>query len=144
MINDVNDTLEPNTNGLVSIYDANGFTLRHFLKLVSHASTVMHFLQYGQEATCLNLKQIHVVNCSSIVSKVISFFKPFFSKEVRESMYFHTNLETLYEFVSKEYLPVEFGGFDGSVDEYMKISVDKLHEHRDFVTKTDNFFIIHE
>lgn len=144
MISDVEDALTPVTNGLVSIYDATGFTFRHFLKLVSHAPTVLHFLQYGQEATCCNLKQIHVVNCSTIVSKVISFFKPFFTKEVRESMHFHTNLDTLYEFVGKEYLPVEFGGVNGSLVEYLDKAIENLHTHRDFVMNNDNFFLVDE
>ncbi|KAL7036743.1 hypothetical protein ACKWTF_008923 [Chironomus riparius] len=144
MINDMNDALGPVSNGLISIYDASGFTLRHFLKLVSHTSTVLHFLHYGQEATCIQLKQIHYVNCSSVVSKVLSFFKPFFTKEVRESMHFHTNLETLHEFVSKEFLPIEFGGCNGSLAEYVDFTVKNLHKHRDFIADSNNFFLLNE
>ncbi|XP_070509784.1 alpha-tocopherol transfer protein-like [Chironomus tepperi] len=144
MINDMNDAFDPVTNGLISIYDATGFTLRHFLKLVAHAPTVLHFLHYGQEATCCSLKQIHLVNCSSIASRVISFFKPFFTKEVRESMHFHTNLETLHEFISKDCLPIEYGGVNGTLAEYVENVVEDLHKHRDFIGNNDNFFLVDE
>ena len=145
MSHDVNSLIQPNTNGVIAIYDATGFTIRHLMKIVSHAQTTVIFSQYGQEANCINLRQIHYVNCSSIVTKAISFFKSFLSKELKEKFYFHSSgYEKLHEFIPKECLPIEFGGTEGSLKDYHELTLSKLHKYRDFVMKDENFFLIIE
>ncbi|CAG9805307.1 unnamed protein product [Chironomus riparius] len=145
MSHDVNSLIQPNTNGVIAIYDASGFTIRHFMKVVSNAQTTIIFSQYGQEANCINLRQIHYVNCSSIVTKAISFFKSFLSKELRDKFYFHSvGYENLHKFIGKEYLPIEFGGTEGSLKDYQEDTLNKLHKYRDFVIKDENFFILNK
>jgi hypothetical protein len=138
------NTYGPDTNGTISIFDAKGFTFRQLLKIISNATSGTHFIQYGQEAICNIVRQTHVINCSWIATKGVSFFKPFLSKEVRENMHFHTNIETLHDFVSKDYLPVEYGGNEGSLDEYAESSFNNLRKHRDFLINSDNFFILND
>lgn len=145
MIHDMSIVIEPDTNGIVSIYDANGFTFSHFIRLLSQIQTLFHFLQYGQESVCVEMQQIHVINCSQIVSKLVSIMKPFLGKELRENMHFHSNgLGTLHKYVDKECLPVELGGFEGNLDDYMEDIIRKLHKHKDFLTRNENFFLINK
>lgn len=145
MVHDLTALNEPNTNGLIAIFDAKNFSFRHFMSLVAHVPTVIHFLQYVQEADCIDIVQIHFVNCSWVVSKTHSFIKPFLTRELSEKMFFHSsNFDTLHEFVSKELLPVDFGGNDGTLDEYMKATLKNLRKHRDFITKNENFFLTHQ
>ncbi|XP_070509783.1 alpha-tocopherol transfer protein-like [Chironomus tepperi] len=143
MIHDLTSLKEPNTNGLIAIFDAKNFSIWHFMKMVSHAPTVINFLQYVQEADCIDIRQIHYVNCSSIVSKVQRFIKPFITRELSEIMHFHSsNYDGLHEYVSKDCLPVDFGGCEGTLDEYMEDTLSNLRKHRDFITNNDNFFLL--
>ena len=145
MIHDMNNVLKPDMNGIISIYDASGFSLSHFMKLLAQGQTVLHFSQFGQESACVDVKQIHVVNCSQVVSKVVSFIKPFLEKELRDNMHFHpTGFETLHKFIDIECLPVEYGGSEGSLDDYVEDTIRKLYEHSEFVGKDENFFLINE
>ena len=145
MVHDLTALNEPNTNGLIAIFDAKKFTFWHFMKLVSHAPTAINFLQYVQEADCIDIRQIHFINCSPIVNKVISFLTPFFTRELSESMNFHSSgFESLHKFVSKEYLPIEYGGCKGTLAEYMDYTVKNLRKHRDFVENNENFFLLNQ
>ena len=144
MVHDLTALNEPNTNGLIAIFDAKDFSFWHFMKMVSHAATLIHFLQYVQEADCIDIRQIHFVNCSPIVRKVQSFIKPFLTREISNIMFFHSlGFDTLHEFVSKEYLPIDFGGCEGTLDEYMERTLNNMRKHRDFITKNENFFLLH-
>lgn len=144
MNHDVDSLIHPNTYGVIVIHDASGFTFRHLMNMVSNSQIGLIFSQYGQEASCLDLKQIHYINCSSIIAKLYNFFKPFLSKELKEKNFFHSSIESLYEFIGKEYLPIEYGGTEGTLNEYQEILLSKLHEYRDFVIKDENFFLLNE
>lgn len=143
MAHDVNSLIQPKTDGVVAIYDASGFTFRHFMNIVSNVQTALPFSQYGQEASCINLIRVHYVNCSSIFTNAISFFKSFLSKELKDKFYFDSSgFESLHEFIGKEYLPIEYGGTEGSLKDYQKITISKLQKHRDFIMKDENFFLL--
>jgi hypothetical protein len=143
MTHDINAFVQPNVNGVVAIYDASGFTFRHFMRTVSSSKNSMLFSKYGQEASCVNLIQVHYINCSEIVTKTIAFFKSFISKELQDKFFFHSsNYETLYDYIPKEYLPIEFGGNQGSLKDYQEDTLKKLHKYREFLMKDENFFIL--
>lgn len=142
MVHDLAALDEPNTNGLIAIFDAKDFSFWHFMRMVAHGPTVINFLQYVQEADCIDIRQIHFVNCSSVVSKVHSFIKPF-TRELSDIIFFHLNFDTLHEFVQKEYLPIDFGGCEGTLDQYMSDTMNNMRKHRDFITKNENFFLLH-
>jgi hypothetical protein len=145
MAHDVNSLIEPNTNGLVVIHDASGFTFRHLMNIISNAQTALHFAHYGQDVSCVDLKQVHYLNCSPIVTKAISFFRSFVTKELEAKTHFHSSgYEKLYEFIDKEHLPIEFGGTAGSLKDYQDITLSKLHKYRDFVIKDENFFLVNK
>lgn len=145
MVNDVQALLEPDINGLVSIYDANGFTFSHFMKFVTNVSSLMHFSHYGEQAACVDLKQIHFVNCSPTLSRVVSFLKPFISKETTEKLKFHSSgFETLHEIIDKDCLPSDFGGCEGTLEEYAMTTLNNVHKYHDFLSKDENFFLLNE
>jgi len=145
MAHDVNSLIQSNTNGLIAIYDASGFTFHHFMRVVSNAQTAVQFAQYGQDVSCVDVKQIHYVNCSTIVTKAVSFFKSLISKELKEKFYFHSSgYEELHNFVAKQYLPIEYGGTEGSLKDYQEDTLRKLHTYRDFLLKDENFFLLNK
>ena len=135
----------PYTEGTIGIFDAQGFSFSHFMKFMSNIKSISLFIQYGQEAAFVDAKQIHIINCSPIVPKVFNFFKHFMNKHVTDNTHFHSSgLETLHEYIDKEYLPIEYGGSCGTLDDFVKVNIDNLYKHREFVTKNDYFFLLNK
>lgn len=102
------------TNGDYLIFDMKGFGFKHLMKCVANLSLLRNYMTYSQEAAPLKMIQNHFINCSPTLSKLMSFIKPFMNKEVTDSLQFHTNIETLYEIIPKELLPIELGGVVGN------------------------------
>jgi len=145
MFQDMMHVKVPMIHGDLCIFDAKGLTIWHLMKMVSSVNAIRLFMRYVQEAAATKLKQNHFVNCSSVLTKVISFLKPFMNKELSDNMHFHTSgFEALHKFIPKEYLPVEYEGTEESLDDYSKKTVSYLHDVRDYLIKDENFFISNE
>lgn len=122
---------EYDTDGEISILDATGFTLRHFMKIVSNLGTLKAQLKIAQEDAPIRIIQNHFINCSPIIDKVMTLAKPFISKELFDVIHFHQpNSTTLYNFVSRDELPLEYGGNLQSIDLFHRDWIEKLYEKR--------------
>jgi len=127
-------TPDPNglTDGEIPVFDMTGFSLRHLTKVV--LSSLRCYMKYTQEAHPVRLKQIHVINCSPFLDRVLALLKPFIKSEVFKLIHFHApGSETLYKFVPLEMLPNEYGGKAGSLKVLKKDMVDKLNTYRDYL-----------
>lgn len=99
------------------VFDMKGFGFKHLMKCVANLSLLRSYMTYAQDAVPFNVLQNHYINCSPVVSKLMKLVKPFMNKKLTDSLHFHTNMETLYETISPEYLPNELGGTAGNIEE---------------------------
>lgn len=99
--------------GDVYVLDATVATPTHFAKFTP--TIVKKFLVCVQEAYPVKLKEVHVVNVSPLVDTIINFVKPFLKEKIRNRIYVHSTMETLYEHIPKEILPTEYGGDAGPI-----------------------------
>lgn len=107
-------------NGEIGIMDMSGFGWRHFMKTASNISIQKKYMRYVQEAVPFKVIQNHFVNCSPTMERLISFMKPFMKQEILDSIKFHSTAETLFEYVPRDLLPVEFGGTAGKCEDHHK------------------------
>jgi hypothetical protein len=105
-------------DGEVGIVDMTGFGWKHLWKAAQNMSIAKVYMKYIQEAAPFKIVKNHFVNCSPMTARFVSFMKPLMKKEVFDTISFHTTLDSLHEEVPKEYLPKEFGGILGSMDDY--------------------------
>lgn len=120
------------TDGEIPIFDMTGFSLRHLTKVV--LSSLRCYMKYTQEAHPVRLKQIHVINCSPFLDRVLALLKPFIKSEVFKLIHFHApGSDTLYKFVPLELLPNEYGGKAGSLKDLKKEMVEKLMSNREYL-----------
>lgn len=115
-------------DGEVPIFDMGGISYRHLPKLVF--STLKMYLKYTQEAHPVRVRQVHIVNCSSLLGYLHSIAKPLVHAEVMKRVHFHApNSDTLNNFIPIEMLPEEYGGFGGKIgdlkEECLKICASK-------------------
>jgi hypothetical protein len=104
--------------GDVYILDASVIMPIHFTKITP--TLVKKFLVCVQEAYPVKLKEVHVINISPIVDTVINFVKPILKEKIRNRIFLHSDLKTLYEHIPREMLPTEYGGDAGSLQDIQR------------------------
>jgi hypothetical protein len=115
-------------DGEVLIYDLNGLTAKHLTKL--SFSSLRGFFKYMSEAHLMRIREIHLINCSSLVDKLVMLIRPFVGKGM-QIMHFHQpDSTTLLDFVPIEILPVELGGTDESIKKSKGYWIKKTEELR--------------
>lgn len=114
-------------DGECFIVNVKGMSFRHVFKVARNLGTAQLYSKYTQEAAPFRIKKIHIFNASYVFDKLFMLFRPFLSKEIIDSMQFHSDgIESISEILPKECLPKEFGGYLGPIDD--------LHENfMDFV-----------
>ena len=99
--------------GDVYILDATVATPAHFSKFTP--TLVKKFLTCVQEAYPVKLKEVHVVNVSPLVDTIINFVKPFLKEKIRNRIFVHSTMDTLFEYIPQDILPTEYGGKAGPI-----------------------------
>jgi hypothetical protein len=144
MISDIG-LMTPHPSGIgdgeVAVLDFNGFTWWHLMKVAGNLTVLKAFLKYVQEAVPYKVVQNHYLNCSPVLSKLMILIRPFVKKELFESMHFHANYESLYKFIPKEMLPVEYGGSSETVNELYARCLKVVETGKDYVKNEDNWKI---
>jgi len=115
MLSDVNliTSDDPSKNhladGEILIYDLNGLTTKHLSKL--GFSLIRGLFRYMIEAHPMRIKQIHLINISSLLDKIIMLIRPFIDSKVMNITHFHaSDSTTLFDFIPHEILPIELNG----------------------------------
>lgn len=125
------DEEETQKNGLVIIIDLGGLPLRLF-KFLSPKATIISALK--EEMRPLKHTEIHVVNTSHLLDKLISIVKPLLSSRIKQHIHFHSrDWTSLHKFITPDVLPPEYGGQKPEVDfiksqQYLYDNEEKLME----------------
>jgi hypothetical protein len=116
-------------DGEILIYDLNGLTSRHLSKL--GFSLMRGFFRYMIEAHPMRIKQIHLINVSPILDKIIMLIRPFIGSKVMNIMHFHApDSTTLFDFIPREILPIELNGDDESIEISNRKCIQRTQEYR--------------
>lgn len=119
-------------DGDIPIFDMTGFSYRHVTKLT--LSSLRCYMKFTQEAFPVRLKQIHLINVSPVLSKVLMVLRPFMKAKVKDLLNFHSpNTTTLFDDVPQELLPLEYGGKAGSMRDIKKNFVSQVEKNRDYL-----------
>ncbi|KAL4707250.1 hypothetical protein ACJJTC_008331 [Scirpophaga incertulas] len=108
--------------------------------LDASVATPTHFAKFTPtlEAYPVKLKEVHVINVSPLVDKIVNFVKPFIKDKIKERIFLHSDTNDLYKYVPKEMLPTELGGSAGSLKDFHAAWVQKLDEYTDWFAEQDN------
>lgn len=113
--------------GDIFILDASVASPTHFAKF--SPAVVKKFFIAVQEAYPVKVKEVHVINVSSIVDTIMNFVKPFIKEKIRNRITFHSDMESLYKCVPKDLLPNEYGGKAGKLSDLNQQWKEKLSEY---------------
>ncbi|XP_047511543.1 alpha-tocopherol transfer protein-like [Pieris napi] len=114
--------------GDIYVLDASVATPTHFAKFTP--TLVKKFLVCVQEAYPVKLKQVHIINVSPLVDKIVNFVKPFLKEKIRERIFIHGDVNDLYKHFPQEMMPSEYGGKAGPMDDLHNAWVKKMEEYK--------------
>ncbi|XP_057658442.1 alpha-tocopherol transfer protein-like [Diorhabda carinulata] len=127
---------ETGVAGDVYILDASVATASHFSKI--NPALIKKFLVIIQEAYPVKLKEVHVVNVSPLVDKIITWIKPFLKEKIRGRIHVHSNFESLHKFIPKDILPEEYEGTAGPLQVFHDQWMEKLKEYTPWFKAQEN------
>ncbi|XP_045516586.1 alpha-tocopherol transfer protein-like [Pieris brassicae] len=114
--------------GDIYVLDASVATPTHFAKFTP--TLVKKFLVCVQEAYPVKLKQVHIINVSPLVDKIVNFVKPFLKEKIRDRIFIHGDANDLYKHFPQEMMPSEYGGKAGPMDDLHNAWVKKMEEYK--------------
>lgn len=103
--------------GSIGVIDLTGFTFRHFVKAFSCFSLQNTYGKFVHQAAPWKPIRFHAIHCPAILKRMISFVGPRVRSDYMEIANFHDDFEINDEAIPKEFLPNEFGGTAGSIDD---------------------------
>lgn len=101
------------------------------------ASVIKKFLICVQEAYPIKLKEVHIVNTSPLVERIVNFVKPFLKEKIRKRIFIHKEVKDLYKYIPQEMLPNEYGGQAGTMDQLQEQWKLILQEYREWFKRQD-------
>ncbi|XP_067627425.1 alpha-tocopherol transfer protein isoform X2 [Eurosta solidaginis] len=92
------------------------------------------FLEYGVPT---NLVGTHIVNASMDAQIILNLVRLVMKQ--KELLHIHSSLESLQKTIGKEYLPVEYGGNNGTYEEAMEHFEQQLNEFSDYFDEDEKY-----
>ncbi|XP_069965217.1 alpha-tocopherol transfer protein-like [Bactrocera oleae] len=118
-------------NGFVNLVDAAKANAAH---LAQYTPTILKkSLCFAEKALPLRQSSVHFFNVPAGFEKPYNMIKPMLSSKQKDRIFIHgNNLETLYAHIPKKYMPIQYGGENGCLDELEKSTFQQYLDHRDF------------
>ncbi|XP_075169420.1 alpha-tocopherol transfer protein-like [Haematobia irritans] len=118
-------------NGIVFIGDFAKATMAHMFQWTP--SLMKKTTAFSEQAIPIRLKAIHLINTPTGFEPIFNMVKPMLSTKNQSRMYVHGNkTDSLIKEVPLKYLPKEYGGENGSVEEIMQEWENKLDQYSDY------------
>lgn len=117
--------------GTISVIDFAGTRLAHYTQTsIKH---LRNLISANQEAVPIRIKAVHFLNTPPFFGTFFNIGKAFLNEKVKNRIMVHgKNIESLYEHVSKDVLPEEYGGTGDSIQECIDYWKTKMRDYSSF------------
>ncbi|SPP84771.1 retinol-binding protein pinta [Drosophila guanche] len=126
-------------SGYLEIMDMTGVTAANLFAL--QPQLLSKFSAYADEAMPTRQKGIHFINVPKAFETGFKSLLSWFPGKIRERVSVSSDPEAIFERVSRDYLPVEYGGTKGSMQNLLKEMEAKLCSYREYFEATQIFGI---
>lgn len=124
-------------NGLIFVMDMKGATAGHMFQMTPGMAKKM--TAFNEQALPMRPRAQHFVNTIPGFETVFNMVKPMMSKKQQSRLYVHGKIDSLFEHIPLKYLPKEYGGENGSIDEIIEQTGKKLDEYSDYFKDNANY-----
>ncbi|XP_075226753.1 alpha-tocopherol transfer protein-like [Lycorma delicatula] len=121
--------------GILVIYDTEGLTLAHTGAVTIRMTK--NFIQCALSAFPQRVKGIHLINTSPVAQAFLNFNKMFLKDKIKNRIFMHTKeSSTLFDHVSKEIIPQEYGGtFPCTMTQVREFTIKNLENYKNLFLK---------
>ncbi|KAJ6647402.1 Alpha-tocopherol transfer protein-like, partial [Pseudolycoriella hygida] len=132
---------QESVKGSFAVIDFTGFTFKHFLKTftVLCGKFGKCYGKFVHQAAPWKPVRFHAIHCPAILQRFISIIGPSVRRNYMELANFHDDFEIVDEAIPKEYLPNEFGGSAGNIDDLHNDWIKVLESKREYILNDDNW-----
>ncbi|CAG9861570.1 unnamed protein product [Phyllotreta striolata] len=113
--------------GNIYIVDAADVSLSHVAKLTP--TTIKNYLVILEQFYKSRVTNFHVINHPPVMKSILNTVKMMAKKKIYDRLILHSSLESLYEYVPRELLPIEYGGEENSVEVLQEFWFQKLRDY---------------
>ncbi|KAL7036747.1 hypothetical protein ACKWTF_008927 [Chironomus riparius] len=119
--------------GDIPVFDMQGLSYRHLTKL--SLSTLRCYMKFTQEAFPVRLQEIHLINVSPVLSRLLTILKPFLKARVSKMLNYHLpNSTTFHDFIDQDLMPNEYGGKAGDMIDIKNNFIKEIESQRNYLT----------
>lgn len=130
-------------SGYVEIMDMKDVGANQLFQL--HPSLLRKLSVFADEASPMRQKGTHFINVPGPFEAGFRGVKAFFPEKATKRIHLHaTGSETLYEHIPRKYLPIEYGGENGTIPEIVAAMEAKFLSYREHFKENANFGITEE
>ncbi|KAM7344535.1 retinol-binding protein pinta-like isoform 2-T5 [Cochliomyia hominivorax] len=137
MIEDDNSTV----CGYMEIMDMVGVNGNHLFQL--KPDLLRKFSVFADEAMPMRQKGTCFINVPAAFEKGFNTLKGFFSEKMKSRISVSSTSDIIYDYVPRDYLPAEYGGTNGTMQDIIDRMEEKLLKYRDYFLDEPNYDISH-
>ncbi|XP_053962517.1 retinaldehyde-binding protein 1-like [Anastrepha ludens] len=125
-------------SGMISIIDVEDCTPAHVMQMTPSIMKKMSI--HAEEAVPLRPQQQHFIHIPSGFEAFFNLMKPLMTKKQQERISVHADkLDRFYDHVPQRYLPVEYGGDNGTIKDIIDYTNKQLDEYREYFKENLNY-----
>uniref|UniRef100_T1GRL1 CRAL-TRIO domain-containing protein n=1 Tax=Megaselia scalaris TaxID=36166 RepID=T1GRL1_MEGSC len=117
-------------SGFVEIIDLSNIKSGHFFQF--DPVFVKKLAVLGDKALPYRPKGFHFVNCPTGTEKILNISKSLMSDKIKQRFHVHSNYDSLLEKIPKQYLPKEYGGENGVIQDVVDHWENKLLSYKSY------------
>ncbi|XP_041971677.1 uncharacterized protein LOC121727757 isoform X2 [Aricia agestis] len=112
-------------NGVIAIFDYMDVDLFELFKLINIVEMQLGMMILT-EGFGMRLKGLHILSKNKGIDVIVKIFKQALSEKLANRIQVHNSFDTLYDYVPKNLLPVEYGGADKSLRTVSDNNLDEI------------------
>ncbi|XP_039955235.1 alpha-tocopherol transfer protein-like [Bactrocera tryoni] len=101
--------------------------------------TGKQFSTYCMKGSAIRIKGIHIINAPKEAYTALNIIRNLFPANIKERYFIHRNMAELYKYVPKQYLPIEYGGSNGSLTDLTNKLVGDLQDFNYYFKENDKY-----
>ncbi|XP_037952690.1 retinol-binding protein pinta-like [Teleopsis dalmanni] len=117
-------------SGYIEIMDMNNVTAAHFFQL--KPDLLRKFSVFADEAMPTRQRGTHFINVPPPFEKGFSTLKNFFPAKMLSRISVSSDSEAIFNFVPRNYLPIEYGGENGTMQDIINNMEEKIMKYREY------------
>ncbi|XP_037032032.1 alpha-tocopherol transfer protein-like [Bradysia coprophila] len=144
MINDILLIEDDNSvvAGQICVCDVGNISMGHIIQM--QPAFLKKAIMIWQESSPIRQKGVHYINAPKIFEKLFALVKSLLNEKMRNRIFMHPSLDSLYSMVPREMMPIEYGGTAGSLQSLTDEWEKKFLSHRDYFLTESSMYGVDE